>query len=41
MSRRQIGQERFGFRECNRRVLSLDGLAKLIDWAAVDQRLAH
>ena len=40
MSRRQIGQESFGFRECNSRHSSLDSLAKLIDWAAVDQRLA-
>mgnify|MGYP003351802838 CR=1 FL=1 len=40
MSRRQIGQESFGFRECNRRHSSLDSLAKLVDWAAVDQRLA-
>ena len=40
MWRRQIAQEGFRFSECNRRHLSLDDLAKLIGWAAVDQRLA-
>ena len=40
MSRRQIGQESFGFSECNRQHSCLDDLARLIDWAAVDERLA-
>ena len=40
MSRRQIGQKSLGFRERSRRYSSLDDLAKLIDWADVDQRLA-
>jgi len=40
MSRRQIGQESFGFSECNRHHSCLDDLARLIDWAAVDERLA-
>ena len=40
MSRRQIGQESFGFSECNRQQSCLDDLARLIDWAAVDERLA-
>ena len=33
MSRRQIGQESFGFSECNRLHSCLDNLARLIDWA--------
>ena len=40
MSRRQIGQESFGFSECNRLYSCLDDLARLIDWAAVDEQLA-
>ena len=40
MSRRQIGQESFGFSECNRLHSCLDDLARLIDWASVDERLA-
>lgn len=40
MSRRRIGQESFGFGDAGRRHSSLDDLATLIDWAAVDQRLA-
>ena len=40
MSRRQIGQESFGFSECTRLHSCLDDLARLIDWAAVDERLA-
>lgn len=39
MSRRRIGQESFGFGDAGRRYSSLDDLVKLIDWAAVDQRL--
>jgi len=33
MSRRQIGQESFGFSECDRQHSCLDDLARLIDWA--------
>ncbi|PWR17930.1 IS5 family transposase [Zavarzinia aquatilis] len=40
MSRRRIGRESFGFGGAERRHSSLDDLAKLIDWASVDQWLA-
>jgi len=40
MSRRRIGQEGFGFGDVGRRHSSLGDLARLIDWASVDQRLA-
>ncbi|MCF3639649.1 transposase [Rhizobium sp. TRM95111] len=39
MSRRRIGQEAFGFAVGRRVASSLDDLAGLIDWAAVDQAL--
>jgi IS5 family transposase len=39
MARRSIGQERFGFAGRERGVSSLDALASLIDWSAVDALL--
>jgi IS5 family transposase len=39
MARRSIGQERFGFAERERAASSLDALASLIDWSAVDALL--
>jgi IS5 family transposase len=40
MSRRRIGQETLGFGDGGRRRSSLDDLSRLVDWAAIDQRLS-
>jgi IS5 family transposase len=40
MSRRQIGQETFGFSKIGRRSSCLDDLAKLIDWLPIGRHLA-
>jgi len=39
MARRRIGQEKFGFAVDRGQHLSLDALAKLIDWVPIDQPL--
>ena len=39
MSRRRIGQEKFGFAVDRGQHSSLDELAKLIDWVPIDQAL--
>lgn len=39
MSRRRIGQEKFGFAVDRGQRSSLDALARLIDWMPVDQAL--
>lgn len=37
MSRRRIGQERFGFAANSSKQSSLDELTKLIDWTPIDR----
>jgi IS5 family transposase len=39
MSRRRIGQEKFGFTVDRGQHSFLDALAKLIDWVPIDQAL--
>jgi hypothetical protein len=39
MSRRRIGQEKFGFAVDRGQHSSLDELARLVDWAPIDQAL--
>lgn len=39
MSRRRIGQEKFGFAADRGQHSSLDALAQVIDWVEIDQAL--